>query len=95
MSKPKQASIHIRCDKKLANEFKQAVEQNGYTKSLVLRELMQEYIDNPKKLNLASEQEDTMKKVMKEEDIDKLEPLKDITADDLFKLAIRMAEKHI
>ncbi|WP_367104903.1 type II toxin-antitoxin system RelB/DinJ family antitoxin [uncultured Psychrobacter sp.] len=94
MSKPKQASIHIRCDEKLANEFKQVVEQNGYTKSLVIREMMQEYVDNSKKLNLASQQ-DTMAKVIKTEDIDKLEPLKDITADDLLKLAIRMAEKHI
>ncbi|WP_367109043.1 type II toxin-antitoxin system RelB/DinJ family antitoxin [uncultured Psychrobacter sp.] len=94
MSKPKQASIHIRCDEKLANEFKQVVEQNGYTKSLIIREMMQEYIDNSKKLNLASQQ-DTMAKVIKTEDIDKLEPLKDITADDLLKLAIRMAEKHI
>ncbi|MGM8871206.1 type II toxin-antitoxin system RelB/DinJ family antitoxin [Psychrobacter sp. 2Y5] len=94
MSKDQQASIHIRCDEKLANEFKQAVEQNGYTKSLVLRELMQEYIDNPKRLNLASEQ-NTMQQIMKKEEIEKIEPLKDMTSDDLLKLAIRMAQKHI
>lgn len=78
----------------MANEFKQAVEQNGYTKSLVIRELMQEYIDNPKRLNLASEQ-NTMQQIMKKEEIEKIEPLKDMTSDDLLKLAIRMAQKHI
>ena len=94
MSKYQQASIHIRCDEKLANEFKQAVEKNGYTKSLVIRELMQEYIDNPKKLNMAGEQE-TMKQLIQEKEIEEIEPLKDMTSDDLLKLAIRMAQKHI
>lgn len=94
MSKPKQASIHIRCDDGLANEFKQVVEQNGYSKSLVIRELMQDYINNSKKPNPSSEQ-DVMRQIVKKGDTDRLEPLKDMSADDLFKLAIRMAEKHI
>lgn len=92
MSKSKQASIHIRCEQKLADEFKQAVEQNGYTKSLVIRELMQEYIDNSKNISLPTEQ-DTVKQAIRRNDIDN--SLKDMTSDDLLKLAIRMAEKHI
>lgn len=92
MSRSKPASIHIRCDKKLANEFKQAVEQNGYTKSLVIRELMQQYVDNPKKLNLSSEP-DTVTQATKTDERGK--PLKDMSSDELLKLAIRMAEKHI
>ncbi len=92
MRKSKQASIHIRCDQKLANEFKQAVEQNGYTKSLVIRELMQEYIDNSKKLHLATEQHKVEQAIRKNK-ID--QPLKDMASDDLLKLAIRMAQKHI
>ncbi|WP_201587528.1 type II toxin-antitoxin system RelB/DinJ family antitoxin [Psychrobacter jeotgali] len=92
MSKSKQASIHIRCDAKLANEFKQAVENNGYTKSLVIRELMQEYIDNSNKLNLPTEQ-DTVKQAIRKNDIDK--SLEEMASDDLLRLAIRMAQKHI
>tara|TARA_R100001369_G_scaffold43923_1_gene69996 strand:+ start:159 stop:341 length:183 start_codon:yes stop_codon:yes gene_type:complete len=49
MSITKQPSIHIRCDYDLANEFKQVVEQNGYIKSIVIYELMQDYINNFKK----------------------------------------------
>ncbi|TXD98474.1 hypothetical protein ES754_06080 [Psychrobacter frigidicola] len=94
MSKPKQASIHIRCDNDLANEFKQVVEQNGYTKSLVMRELMQDYINNSKKPNLPSEQ-NIMSQVLKKDEPGLQEPLKDMTSNDLLKLAIRMAEKHI
>lgn len=94
MNKPKQASIHIRCDYELANEFKQVVEQNGYTKSLVMRELMQDYINNAKNQNILSEQ-DIMSKAIKKGNEVKADPLKDMTADELLKLAIRMAEKHI
>lgn len=92
MSKSKQASIHIRCDQKLANEFKQAVQQNGYTKSLIIREMMQEYIDNSKKRPLTTEQ-DIMKRAIGKNDIE--QPLKNMESDDLLKLAIRMAKKHI
>lgn len=94
MGKPKQASIHIRCDDDLANEFKQVVEQNGYTKSLVMRELMQDYINNSKNSNLPYEQ-NVMRQVLRKGETSALEPLKDMTSDDLLKLAIRMAEKHI
>ncbi|MDE4456156.1 hypothetical protein [Psychrobacter sp. DAB_AL62B] len=94
MSRPKQASIHIRCDYDLANEFKQIVEQNGYTKSLVLRELMQHYINNSKNQNMLSER-DLMSNVIKKSSAIKAAPLKDMTTDELLKLAIRMAEKHI
>ena len=94
MNKPKQASIHIRCDYDLANEFKQVVEQNGYSKSLVIRELMQDYINNAKNQNMLSER-DLMSNVIKKSSTIKAEPLKDMTADELLKLAIRMAEKHI
>lgn len=94
MSRPKQASIHIRCDYDLANEFKQVVEKNGYTKSLVLRELMQDYINTSKNHSMRSEQ-DVMRQVLKKDDTIKAAPLKDMTTDELLKLAIRMAEKHI
>lgn len=94
MSKPKQASIHIRCDYDLANEFKKVVEQNGYTKSLVLRELMQDYINTFKNHSVQSEQ-DVMTQVIKKGNTIKEKPLKDMTTDELLKLAIRMAEKHI
>ncbi len=94
MNKPKQTSIHIRCDDDLANEFKRVVEQNGYTKSLVMRELMQDYINNAKNPNLPVEQ-DVMRQVIKKGDPDRVEPLKNMTSDELLKLAIRMAEKHI
>ncbi len=94
MSKPKQASIHIRCDDNLANEFKKAVEKNGYTKSLVMRELMQDYINRSKNSNLPYEQS-VMGQVLKKSETNALEPLKDMTSDELLKLAIRMAEKHI
>lgn len=94
MSKSKQAFIYIRCDYALANEFKQVVEQNGYTKSLVLRELMQDYINNSKKNSIQSDQ-DVMRQVLKKGDRIEAAPLKDMTTDELLKLAIRMAEKHI
>ncbi|MBE0406495.1 hypothetical protein ACT3TI_06685 [Psychrobacter sp. AOP22-C1-22] len=94
MSKSKQASIHIRCDYDLANEFKQVVEQNGYSKSLVLRELMQDYINTSKNHSMQSEQ-DVIRQVLKKDDTIKAAPLKDMTTDELLKLAIRMAEKHI
>ena len=93
MSKPKQASIHIRCDHDLANEFKQIVEQNGYTKSLVMRELMQDYINHSKNPNLPSGQ--VMRQVLKKGHTIEPEPLKNMTSNELLKLAIRMAEKHI
>lgn len=92
MNKAKQASIHIRCDQKLADEFKKAVEQNGYTKSLVIRELMQEYIDNSKKHNSPTQQATVRPAILRNE-TDK--PLREMSSDDLLKLAIRMAEKHI
>ena len=94
MNKLKQASIHIRCDYELANEFKQIVEQNGYSKSLVMRELMQDYINNSKNQNRLSEQNIISKGIKTGNEV-KAAPLKDMTADELLKLAIRMAEKHI
>ena len=94
MSKPKQISIHIRCDDDLANEFKRVVEQNGYTKSLVMRELMQDYINNAKNSTLPAEQ-DVMRQIIKRGNTERVEPLKDMTSDELLKLAIRMAEKQI
>lgn len=44
-SKKKQASIYVRCDEDLAAEFKRVVESKGYTQSLILRELMKEYLE--------------------------------------------------
>ena len=48
--KKKSVSIHIRADEDLANEFKRVVEAQGYgsTQSLVMRELMKEYLAKKK-----------------------------------------------
>jgi len=50
--KAKSVSIHIRADENLANEFKRVVEQQGYTQSLVMRELMKEYLSKNKQPDL-------------------------------------------
>lgn len=50
--KKKNVSIHIRADEDLANEFKRVCEQQGYSQSLVMRELMKEYLAKNKQLNL-------------------------------------------
>lgn len=94
MNTTKKASIHIRCDHDLAKEFKQVVEQNGYTKSLVLRELMQDYINNSKNKRMQPKL-GVMRQVLQKDNTIKTKPLKDMTSDELLKLAIRMAEKHI
>ena len=48
----KQVSIHIRCDEKLASDFKHEVEKYGYSQSLIIRELMKAYIEKKETLNL-------------------------------------------
>ena len=50
--KKKNVSIHIRADEDLANEFKRVVENQGYTQSLVMRELMKEYLAKNKQPDL-------------------------------------------
>lgn len=52
MTKKKNVSIHIRCDEDLANEFKRVVEQQGYSQSLVMRELMKDYLKKNKQPDL-------------------------------------------
>ena len=94
MNPTKQTSIHIRCELSLAEEFNQVVEQQGYTKSMVLRELMQEYINKVKNPLLPAEQE-KIKAVLKQDAATRMTPLTDKAADDLLQLAMRMAEKHI
>lgn len=94
MNSLKQASIHIRCDQELADEFKQVVEQHGYTKSMVLRALMQDYINKTKNSILTAEQ-NQIKVVLKQDAATRMTPLSDKAADDLLQLALRMAEKHI
>lgn len=48
----KTVSIHIRADEDLAKAFKRVVENQGYTQSLVMRELMKEYLAKNKQLEL-------------------------------------------
>lgn len=36
--------INFKCDRELAEQFKKVVKANGYSQSLVLRELMKEYV---------------------------------------------------
>ena len=50
--KVKTVSIHIRADEDLANEFKRVVEAKGYTQSLIMRELMKEYLSKNKQPDL-------------------------------------------
>ena len=48
----KMVSIHIRADEDLAKAFKREVEARGYTQSLIMRELMKEYLAKNKQLEL-------------------------------------------
>lgn len=50
--KKKSVSIHIRADEDLANEFKRVVEAQGFTQSLIMRELMKEYLAKNKQPDL-------------------------------------------
>lgn len=50
--KAKNVSIHIRADEDLANEFKRVVESQGYTQSLIMRELMKQYLAKNKQPDL-------------------------------------------
>lgn len=52
----KEKAITVRVKESLADEFRQVVKEQGYTQSLVIRELMKDYIDKPKQLNLQQEQ---------------------------------------
>nr|WP_181717108.1 ribbon-helix-helix protein, CopG family [Psychrobacter sp.]QJS05565.1 putative antitoxin component [Psychrobacter sp.] len=36
--------INFKCDRELAEQFKKVAKQQGYSQSLVLRELMKEYL---------------------------------------------------
>lgn len=51
-NKPNNVSIHIRAPDDLAAEFKRVVEAQGYTQSLVMRELMKDYLSQNKQLEL-------------------------------------------
>lgn len=44
MKKPKAATINIRLDENLAKTFKDIVDRDGYTQTLVLTELIKKYI---------------------------------------------------
>lgn len=48
----KTVSIHIRADEDLARAFKREVEAQGFTQSLVMRELMKEYLAKNRQLEL-------------------------------------------
>lgn len=38
------ALINFKCDRELAEQFKKVAKEQGYSQSLVLRELMKEYL---------------------------------------------------
>lgn len=44
--------INFKCDTELAEQFKRLVKEQGYSQSLVLRELMKEYISKNDKPEL-------------------------------------------
>lgn len=52
MKKPKNVSIHIRAPEDLANEFKRVCEQQGYSQSLVVRKMIEDYLKKNKQLDL-------------------------------------------
>jgi len=44
--------INFKCDRDLAEQFKKVAKQQGYSQSLVLRELMKEYLLKNNQLDL-------------------------------------------
>lgn len=52
VKKPKNISIHIRAEESLAKEFKRVCEAQGYSQSLIMRELMKDYLSKNKQPDL-------------------------------------------
>lgn len=50
--KAKNVSIHIRAPEDLANEFKRVCEQQGYSQSLIVRKLIEKYLEKNEQLDL-------------------------------------------
>lgn len=50
--KAKNVSIHIRAPEDLANEFKRVCEQQGYSQSLVVRKLIEKYLEQNKQMDI-------------------------------------------
>lgn len=54
-NKAKTVSVHIRADEDLVNDFKRLCEQQGYSQSLIMRELMKDYLLKNKQPDLLNE----------------------------------------
>lgn len=50
--KAKNVSIHIRAPEDLANEFKRVCDQQGYSQSLVIRKLIENYLEKNKQMDI-------------------------------------------
>lgn len=50
--KAKTVSIHIRVDEDLAAEFKRVCDSQDFTQSLIIRQLMKEYLAKNKQISL-------------------------------------------
>lgn len=50
--KAKTVSIHIRVDEDLAHEFKRICDEQDFTQSLIIRQLMKEYLAKNKQISL-------------------------------------------
>lgn len=87
----KEKAVTVRVLESLADEFKQVVKEQGYTQSLVIRELMQDYINKTKQPNLPPEQ-DVMRFILKKGEKSGLEFLQDMSADDMLAFAERLAD---
>lgn len=86
----KEKTVTVRVWESLADEFKQVVKEQGYTQSLVIRELMQDYINKAKQPNLPPEQ-DVMRFILKKGEKSGLEFLQDMSADEMMALAEKLA----
>lgn len=50
--KTKTVSIHIRADENLANQFKRCCDEQGFSQSLVMRQLMKQYVEKNRQIKL-------------------------------------------
>lgn len=87
----KEKTVTVRVWESLADEFKQVVKEQGYTQSLVIRELMQDYILKTKNPELSPEQ-DVMRHILKKGEKSGLEFLADMTVDEMLCFAEKMAK---
>ena len=87
----KEKAVTVRVCESLADEFKKVVKEQGYTQSLVIRELMEDYIRKTKDPELPEDQ-DVMRFVLRKGEKSGLEFLADMTVDEMLSLAGAMSK---